>query len=189
VLSTTMDSFPSGMKKAFTVKHWAIAMVQLTVFDKCLDGSTAMTLILIAQQGLSSVNKLFDVTSTQSGALDFASLLIEVHKGQWTTSDISAEVSRPDSLQLEHSQTGNSCASALRGPDSWTMSPNNSYQAKGSRPERLERQERLLERPERLQTLEVPKARLERSWTEVPKVRLEQSQADNSRGERSLAEF
>ena len=87
------------------------------------------------------------------------------------------EVSRPDSLWLEQLRTDNSRASASIGPDSLTMLPNDSYQAKGSRPERLEKPERL-ERPERLkrsptETSEVPKARLDGSCTEVPKARLD----------------
>jgi hypothetical protein len=98
---------------------------------------------------LSSVNKLFDVTNTRSGTLDVASLLIEVQKGQGTTRDISMEVSIPDSLWLEQSQTDNSRALASSGPDSSTMPLNDSYQAKGPRLERLEKLERL-ERPERL---------------------------------------
>jgi hypothetical protein len=118
-------------------------------------------------RGLSSVNKLFDVTNTRSGTLDVASLLIEVKKGRGTTRDISMEASIPDSLWLEGLQTDNSRALASSGPDSSTMPPNDSYQAKGPRPERLEKPERL-ERPVRLkrsptETSEVPKARLDRS--------------------------
>jgi uncharacterized membrane protein len=36
-------------KFKFTVEHWAIAMLQLTVLDKCLDESIATSLIPVAR--------------------------------------------------------------------------------------------------------------------------------------------
>jgi phosphatidylinositol phospholipase C, delta len=68
-------------KFSFTVENWAVAMLQLTVFDKDIgtDDFIASASIPIAclRKGLRSV-KLFDGTNTTSGSFDFASLLIEV---------------------------------------------------------------------------------------------------------------
>ena len=74
----------------FTVENWVSAMVQLTVFDKASPPSsdefvaTAAIPISCLREGLRSV-KLTDATNTRSGALDFASLLIDVKKS-WSDS-------------------------------------------------------------------------------------------------------
>ena len=68
-------------KFSFTIENWAVAMLQLTVFDKDIgtDDFIASSSIPISclRKGLRSV-KLFDAANTTSGAYDFASLLIDV---------------------------------------------------------------------------------------------------------------
>jgi phosphatidylinositol phospholipase C, delta len=65
----------------FTIENWAVAMLQLTIYDKDVTNdafvATASIPISCLRKGLRSV-KLFDTTNTQSGAFDFASLLIDV---------------------------------------------------------------------------------------------------------------
>ena len=65
----------------FMVENWAVAMLQLTVFDRDATKdtfiATASIPVSCLRRGLRSV-KLFDGTNTQSGAVDFASLLIDV---------------------------------------------------------------------------------------------------------------
>jgi phosphatidylinositol phospholipase C delta len=68
-------------KFSFTVENWAVAMLQLTIYDKDVtkDDFVASASIPISclRKGMRSV-KLFDVTNTRSGAFDFASLLIDI---------------------------------------------------------------------------------------------------------------
>ena len=66
---------------SFMVENWAVAMLQLTVYDRDATKdtfvATASIPVSCLRRGLRSV-KLFDATNTQSGAIDFASLLIDV---------------------------------------------------------------------------------------------------------------
>jgi phosphatidylinositol phospholipase C delta len=68
-------------KFSFTVENWAVAMIQLTIYDKDVGTddfvATASIPISCLRKGLRSV-KLFDAGNTRSGAFDFASLLIDV---------------------------------------------------------------------------------------------------------------
>lgn len=70
-------------KFAFLVEDWAVAMLQVTVYDKAKDEFIASSSIPISclRKGIRSV-KLFDATNTRSGAFDFASLLLDVKIGQ-----------------------------------------------------------------------------------------------------------
>jgi phosphatidylinositol phospholipase C delta len=70
-------------KLQFTVEHWAVAMLQLTVHDKSRDDFIASSSIPISclRRGIRSV-KLYDATNTRSGVFDFASLLLDIDIGQ-----------------------------------------------------------------------------------------------------------
>ena len=70
-------------KFEFTVENWAVAMLQVTVYDKSKDEFIASSSIPISclRRGMRNV-KLYDATNTRSGAFDFASLLLEVKIGQ-----------------------------------------------------------------------------------------------------------
>jgi phosphatidylinositol phospholipase C, delta len=67
----------------FAVDNWAVAMLQVTVYDKLKDEFIASSSIPISclRRGIRSV-KLFDATNTRSGAFDFASLLLDIKIGQ-----------------------------------------------------------------------------------------------------------
>lgn len=73
----------SQEKFTFVIENWAVAMVQLTVFDKTKDEFIASSSIPIycLRRGIRSL-KLYDATNTRSGAFDFASLLLDVKIGQ-----------------------------------------------------------------------------------------------------------
>ena len=66
---------------SFMVENWAVAMLQLTIYDRDTAKesfvATASIPISCLRRGLRSV-KLVDSTNAQSGAVDFASLLIDV---------------------------------------------------------------------------------------------------------------
>ncbi len=70
-------------KFTFTVESWAVALLQLAVYDKENGDFIASSSIPISclRRGVRSV-KLFDANNTRSGAFDFASLLIEVKMTQ-----------------------------------------------------------------------------------------------------------
>jgi len=70
-------------KFAYTVENWAVAILQLTVYDKSKDEFIASSSIPVSclRRGIRSV-KLYDATNTRSGAFDFASLLVDVKLGQ-----------------------------------------------------------------------------------------------------------
>jgi len=73
----------SQEKFTFSIENWAVAMVQLTVFDKTKDEFIASSSIPLSclRRGIRSV-KLYDATNTRSGAFDFASLLLDIKIGQ-----------------------------------------------------------------------------------------------------------
>jgi len=73
----------SQEKFKFTVYNWSAAMLQLTVHDKTRDEFIASASIPISclRGGIRSV-KLYDSTNTRSGAIDFASLLLDIKIGQ-----------------------------------------------------------------------------------------------------------
>ena len=88
----TSVSYPTGVapmngffpiwgqeKFTFIVENSAVAMLQLTVVDKTREEFIASSSIPISclRRGIRSV-KLYDSTNTQSGAFDFASLLIDL---------------------------------------------------------------------------------------------------------------
>lgn len=66
-------------KFTFSVDNWAVAMLQLTVFDKLKEEFVASASIPISciRRGIRSV-KLYDATNTRSGAFDFATLLLDI---------------------------------------------------------------------------------------------------------------
>jgi hypothetical protein len=70
----------AGQEKfSFRVTNWAVAMLQMTVFDKNKDEFIASSSIPISclRKGIRCV-KLYDNTNSRSGAFDFASLLVEI---------------------------------------------------------------------------------------------------------------
>jgi hypothetical protein len=73
----------SQEKFGFLVEDWAVAMLQVTVFDKAKDefiGSSSIPISCL-RKGIRSV-KLYDATNTRSGAFDFASILLDIKVGQ-----------------------------------------------------------------------------------------------------------
>jgi phosphatidylinositol phospholipase C delta len=70
-------------KFAFVVENGAVALLQVTVYDKAKDDFIGSSTIPISclRRGIRSV-KLYDATNTRSGAFDFASLLLDVKIGQ-----------------------------------------------------------------------------------------------------------
>lgn len=71
-------------KFSFTVENWAVAMLQVAVYDKQKgDEFIASSSIPISclRRGIRCV-KLYDATNTRSGAFDFASLLLDIKMGQ-----------------------------------------------------------------------------------------------------------
>lgn len=77
--------FPIWNQEAFTfsVDKWAVAMLQVSVYDKLKEEFIASSSIPIncLRRGIRCV-KLYDVTNTRSGAFDFASLLLDIKLGQ-----------------------------------------------------------------------------------------------------------
>jgi phosphatidylinositol phospholipase C delta len=70
-------------KFAFVVENWAVAVLQVTVYDKAKDdfiGSSSIPISCL-RRGIRSV-KLYDATNTRSGAFDFGSLLLDIKIGQ-----------------------------------------------------------------------------------------------------------
>jgi phosphatidylinositol phospholipase C, delta len=67
----------------FSVDNWAVAMLNVTVYDKLKEEFIASSSIPISclRRGIRCV-KLYDATNTRSGAFDFASLLLDVKIGQ-----------------------------------------------------------------------------------------------------------
>lgn len=67
----------------FSVDNWAVAMLQVSVYDKLKEEFITSSSIPISclRRGIRSV-KLFDATNTRSGAYDFASLLLDIKMGQ-----------------------------------------------------------------------------------------------------------
>eukprot|EP00980_Cylindrotheca_fusiformis_P022906 scaffold9901_cov46-Cylindrotheca_fusiformis.AAC.1 len=93
-------------KFSFRVDNTAVAMLQLAIYDKASTPTVSDVFVASAsipisclRKGLRSV-KLFDTTNTRSGAIDFASLLIEVKllKG-------SKKGDKDDLIAMEHSRT------------------------------------------------------------------------------------
>jgi phosphatidylinositol phospholipase C delta len=72
----------SQEKFSFTIENWAVAMLQLTVYDKTKDEFIASSSIPVSclRRGIRSV-KLYDATNTRSGAFAFASLLLDLKMG------------------------------------------------------------------------------------------------------------
>lgn len=66
----------------FTVENWAVAMLQVTVFDKQRDEFIAVSSIPVSclRRGIRCV-KLYDSTNARSGAFDFASILLDIDLG------------------------------------------------------------------------------------------------------------
>lgn len=70
----------AGQEKfVFRVTNWAVAMLQLTIFDKNKDEFIACSSIPVSclRKGIRCV-RFYDSTNTRSGAFDFASLLVEI---------------------------------------------------------------------------------------------------------------
>lgn len=71
-------------KFVFTIENWAVAMLQVSVYDKQKGdefiGSTSIPISCL-RRGIRCV-KLYDATNTRSGAYDFASLLLDIKLGQ-----------------------------------------------------------------------------------------------------------
>lgn len=70
----------------FSVDNWAVAMLQVTVYDKQKDEFIASASIPISclRRGIRCV-QLYDATNTRSGAFDFASLLLDINIGRRVT--------------------------------------------------------------------------------------------------------
>jgi phosphatidylinositol phospholipase C delta len=69
-------------KFAFLVENWAVALLQVTVYDRAKDDFIGSSCIPISslRRGIRSI-KLYDATNTRSGAFDFASLLLDIKIG------------------------------------------------------------------------------------------------------------
>lgn len=71
-------------KFSFAVENWAVAMLQVAVYDKQKgDEFIASSSIPVSclRRGIRCV-QLYDATNTRSGAFDFASLLLDIKMGQ-----------------------------------------------------------------------------------------------------------
>ena len=73
-------------KYTFMINDWAVAMLQLTVYDESYKApddfiTSASIPISCLRRGIRSV-KLYDANNTRSAAFDFCSLLLEIKIGQ-----------------------------------------------------------------------------------------------------------
>jgi hypothetical protein len=178
----------------FTVESWVSAMVQLTVFDKASPPSsdefvaTAAIPISCLRQGLRSI-KLTDATNTRSGALDFASLLIEVKKTWGDSVDLDR---RTDSFGSSSHGGGSGVGSIKPIPMPPEFGLERAHTDTYSNSSNRRTSAGLLPRPDRVDqrsrtetTMRSPRQSTIGTITE--KSRLERSRTDQSKGGESLS--
>eukprot|EP00539_Tryblionella_compressa_P002103 CAMPEP_0178736998 /NCGR_PEP_ID=MMETSP0744-20121128/2739_1 /TAXON_ID=913974 /ORGANISM="Nitzschia punctata, Strain CCMP561" /LENGTH=271 /DNA_ID=CAMNT_0020389509 /DNA_START=152 /DNA_END=967 /DNA_ORIENTATION=- len=140
---TANGFFPiwNSEKYVFQIGNYASAMLQLSVYDKksaianatSTDDLVASSSIPIRclRRGLRSV-KLFDTSNTRSGAFDFASLLVDIYKGNKEVTNGVYGNHFESTEHVQHHQPQSHLQHSAHDPSSQTQQQRNAKHRKES---------------------------------------------------------